>query len=85
MPFIDINDVASQSDPSNYMSESSYADIISLGNRDYVNAWELALLDVTEIKEIGKVDSGTVIAEGTPVYSTPSYPDHDVVIVRTLA
>ncbi|NIK24305.1 hypothetical protein [Paenibacillus lupini] len=42
-------------------------------------------MDVTEIKEIGKVDSGTVIAEGTPVYSTPSYPDHDVVIVRTLA
>lgn len=64
-------------------SESSYADFINVGGKHYLNAWELALVDATEIEEIGKVERGTVVTEGTTVYSIPSYPEHDVVIVKT--
>jgi hypothetical protein len=67
--------------PSN-TSESSYADFINVGDKHYLNAWELALVDAKGIEEIGKVKQGTVVSEGTTVYSIPGYPEHDVVVVK---
>ena len=67
--------------PSN-TSESSYADFINVGDKHYLNAWELALVDSMEIEEIGKVERGTVVPEGTAVYSISSYPEHEVVVVK---
>ncbi|WP_151737504.1 hypothetical protein [Paenibacillus tengchongensis] len=64
-------------------SESSYADFINVGDKHYVNAWELALVDPAGIEEIGEVELGTVVPEGTSVYSLPDYPEHNVVVVKT--
>ncbi|MFD0618283.1 hypothetical protein ACFQZR_12495 [Paenibacillus sp. GCM10027629] len=63
-------------------SESSYPDFINVGDKHYINAWELTLLDATGIVEMGQVDRGSLVAEGTPAYSIPSYPEHDVVVVK---
>lgn len=78
------SDPISNTDPvTSNTSESLYADLIDVGGKHYLNAWELALVDATGIEEIGKVERGTVVSEGTVVYSIPSYPEHDVVVVKT--
>lgn len=67
---------------SNLESEASYADYINVGDKHYLNAWELALTDTNGITEIGEVEKGSIIPEGTPVYEIAGYPDHDVVAVK---
>lgn len=75
------NSMSPVSEP-NLESEIDYADYINIGDKHYLNAWELALVDTTGISEIGEVERGSVIPEGTPVYEIAGYPEHDVVAVK---
>ncbi|MFC7677779.1 hypothetical protein [Paenibacillus sp. GCM10028914] len=68
---------------SNLESEASYVDYINIGDKHYLNAWELALTDTNGITEIGEVEKGSIIPKGTPVYEIAGYPEHDVVAVKT--
>ncbi|GIP45460.1 hypothetical protein J45TS6_39190 [Paenibacillus sp. J45TS6] len=61
---------------------NSEADYINVGDKHYLNAWELALVDTTGISEIGKVERGSIILEGTPVFEISGYPEHNVVAVK---
>jgi hypothetical protein len=79
----------SQSDPKpiskpapNIEAESSYVDYINIGDKHYLNAWELALIDTNGITVIGEVERGLVIPQGTLVYEIPGYPEDDVVAVK---
>lgn len=72
-----------QSNSKSSVSEPNlYADYVNVGGKHYINAWELALVDTTGITEIGEVERGTVIPQGTPVYEIAGYPEHDVVAVK---
>jgi hypothetical protein len=62
--------------------EASYADYINVNGKHYINAWELALTDPAELKQIGKVDKGHFIQEGAAVYEIAGYPEHGVVAVK---
>lgn len=65
-------------------SASDYPDYIQVGDKFYIQAWELALVNNTpEIIKFGKVERASVISKGTPVYEIPGYPEQDVVAVKT--
>jgi hypothetical protein len=62
--------------------ETSEIDFINIGDKQYVNAWELALVDTTEMEAIGEVERGSIIPEGTPVYEISGYPEQEVVAIK---
>lgn len=64
-------------------SESDDPDYIQVGDKFYIHAWELALVNTSEIVEFGEVEHASVIPKGTPVYEIPGYPEQDVVAVKT--
>lgn len=63
--------------------EASYVDYINVGDKHYIHAWELVLVDTAGISEIGVVERGLHIQEGTPVYGITGYPEHEVIAVKT--
>ncbi|GGD84863.1 hypothetical protein [Paenibacillus nasutitermitis] len=64
-------------------TETELADYVNVGGKHYIHAWELAVANNSQISEIGKVESGSVIPEGTPVYKIAGYPEQYVIAVKS--
>ncbi|SFT09581.1 hypothetical protein [Paenibacillus sp. BC26] len=65
-----------------HASNESVADYIDFGDKRYLNAWELSLLESTKIDKIGVVERGSRISGNNAVYEIEGYPDRDVVAVQ---
>ncbi|GMK38792.1 hypothetical protein PCCS19_18460 [Paenibacillus sp. CCS19] len=62
--------------------QSSYPDYVTVDGKNYLNAWELALIDLDGLKAIGKVEQSSVVPLGVPVYEIAGYPEEDVIAVK---
>lgn len=62
--------------------DESTADYINIGDRHYLNAWEMALTDPTKLVKIGEVESGSRMPKGAAIYEIEGYPERDIVAVE---
>jgi hypothetical protein len=74
-------DLGTNGNESDSRNESS-VDYISFGDKQYLNAWELYVVDTATIEKVGEVARGSRISAGTPIYAIAGYPDRDVIAVK---
>lgn len=58
-------------------------DVVTVGGKHYHHAWELTIVDTNDLIELGDVERGSFIPEGTPVYEIAGYPDQSVIAVKS--
>lgn len=63
-------------------TESSYADYLSIGNKDYIHAWELTVVDSSKLVKFTEVEKAYRLPKGSDIYEIKGYPERNIVAVK---
>src|SRR5690554_1746657 len=68
-------------EPATEVSNES-TDFLNIGDKHYINAWELALVDNENILKISEVEHASRLSKGSAIYEIEGYPVRSIVAVK---